>query len=354
MSVSLSSSFFSSPWPDPNSPVLSKIGFGVPLVELLKWLDVRDTFLGDNCKKQDIANALALARDCKHPDAEWLTSIFEGKEVATKEDAREVLLLREDDARALCFAWWLTDDREDDLTFLLLASEMGNAFACSTLWEYVWEGKKEESFRLARLAASQRERDGFYELGDCFRFGVGCEENLEAAKENYLIAAELGYVSAAGKYGDLLGESDPVCWLWHSRAALHGSPYLFLGLFSRQVNQFFSGSGIGKIVFLIGNALNGNVDADKKRIFGQSYSFNALIHPANQALSFYDSQIKSARLAVDTWTLVSTRLNLIKDMRVYIGKMIWEGRFEANYDFDLVDASSYSSFLASLSSASFF
>ena len=66
---------FSSPWPDPNSPVLSKIDFGVPLVELFKWLDVRDTLLGENKRKQDITAALALARDCKHPDAVWLIDL---------------------------------------------------------------------------------------------------------------------------------------------------------------------------------------------------------------------------------------------------------------------------------------
>ncbi len=88
MRASSLSSSFSSPWPDPSSPVLSKIDFGVPLVELFKWLDVRDTLLGENYKKQDITAALALARDCKHPDAVWLMSIFEGKDVSTKEDAK--------------------------------------------------------------------------------------------------------------------------------------------------------------------------------------------------------------------------------------------------------------------------
>ena len=70
---------------------------------------------------------------------------------------------------------------------------------------------------------------------------------------------------------------------------------------------------------------------ENKLFFGTRYDFDSLIGPANQAVSFYSSQIKSARLAVDTWTLVSTRLHLIKDMRIYIGKMIWEGRFEVNY-----------------------
>ncbi len=126
-------SSFATPWPDPNSPVLSKIDFGFPLVELFKWLDVRDTLLGENYKKQDITAALALARDCKHPDAEWLTSIFEGKDVSTKENARKVFLSFENDARALCFAWWLAGDREEDLSLLHRAFEMGNAYASSTL-----------------------------------------------------------------------------------------------------------------------------------------------------------------------------------------------------------------------------
>ncbi len=163
MRASSSSPFFS-PWPDPNSPLLSKIDFGVPLVELFKWLDVRDTLLGDNYKKQDITAALALAFDCKHPDAEWLTSIFEGKDISTKEDAREVFLRFGNDARALCFAWHLIDDRWNDLPLLRRAYEMGNAFACSSLCDEVWSENKEEAFRLARAAAAQHERDGSHRL----------------------------------------------------------------------------------------------------------------------------------------------------------------------------------------------
>ncbi len=139
-------SSFSSPWPDPNSSVLSKIDFGFPLVELFKWLDVRDTLFGDNYKKQDITAALALARDCKHPDAVWLTSIFEGKDVSTEEDAKKVFLSFENDARALCFAWCLTVDREDDLTLLRRAYEIGNAFACSLLSREVWRETRRNVF----------------------------------------------------------------------------------------------------------------------------------------------------------------------------------------------------------------
>ncbi len=324
-------SSFSSPWPDPNSPVLSKFDFGFPLVELFKWLDARDTLLGENNKEQDITAALALARDCKHPDAEWLTSIVEGKDVSTKERAREVFLSFENDARALCFAWHLTDDRGNDFSLLRRSSELGNAFACSTLCDEVWRRNKDEAFRFAQLAVTQHERDGFYWLGFCFRNGIGCEKDLNLAKENFLIAVELGRISASELYGYLLGVSDPACWLWFGRTASRCYPISFRHSFPTQVDQFFSGSGNATVVFLIGRALKGNIDIQNERIFGFRHNFDSLICPANQAVSFYDSQIRSARIAVDTWTLVATRLHLIKDMRIYIGKMIWEARFEANY-----------------------
>ncbi len=324
-------SYFSSPWPDPSSPVLSSIDFGVPLVELFKWLDVRDTLLGKNNKKQNITAALALARDCKHPDAVWLTSVFEGKDVSTKEDVREVFLCCENDARALCFAWHLIDDRWNDSPLLRRAAEMGNAFACSTLSVEVRGENEEEAFRLAQVAASQHEPDGFVRLGRCFRDGIGCEKDLNVAKKNLLIAAELGLGWAASDYGNLLDKSDPDCWLWWSRAALRRFPGCFLAYFSKQVDLFFLGFGYATIVFLIGRALKGNIDLEKKEIIGSNYYFNPCIGPANQAVSFYASQIKSARLAVDAWTLVAARLHVIKDMRIFIGKMIWEARFEANY-----------------------
>ncbi len=154
-----------------------------------------------------------------------------------------------------------------------------------------------------------------------------------------MIAAELGNVYAASiygnflsNYGNFLDKSDPACWPWFARAALRGCSNVFLSHFSKQVERFFSGSGTATVVFLIGRALRGNVDEEKQLIFGDNYYLlDSWISPTNQAVSFYDAQTQCARLAVDTWTLVSTRLHLIKDMRIYIGKLIWEARFEANY-----------------------
>ena len=156
------------------------------------------TLLGDNYNKQDITAALALARDCKHPDAVWLTSFVEGKDVSTKEEARKAFLsCKKCDSRALCFAWFMTEGCEDDLTLLRRVAELGNAFACSRLSRQVWGEGMAESFRLAESAVAQKERDGCHTLGLFLRDGIGCESDLTLAKENFLIAAELGDILAA-------------------------------------------------------------------------------------------------------------------------------------------------------------
>ncbi len=112
----------------------------------------------------------------------------------------------------------------------------------------------------------------------------------------------------------------------------------FFPIFLNKSINFFPALDMRASCFLIGHALNGKIDMEKKEIFGPipfHQAIDSLIGPANEAVSFYDSQLKSARLAVDTWTLVATRLHVIKDMRILIGKMIWKARFEANYEFDL-------------------
>ncbi len=316
-------------WPDPHSPVLSKIDFGVPVDELLKWLLVRDTFLGLNETEQDITVALALARTCKHPDAVWLTSLFEGKDVSTKERAREVFLCCENDARALCFQWYMTTDRELDVSLLYDSKDLGCAFACASLCSFATT--EEERFAWAKQAASAFERDGFFWLGFDFENGRGCEINFAKAKENYLMAAELGHVCGARDVGDLLDDSDPAHWLWLGCAAHRGKVHSFLNSFSVEAKNERIFYKRDAIIFAVGRVLKGNVDIQKKEIFGRKQDSKVIFITAIHAVSFYERQIKSARLAVDTWTLVGIRFEVVKDIRRLIANLIWNARSEAIY-----------------------
>jgi hypothetical protein len=190
----------------------------------------------------------------------------------------------------------------------------------------VAETGRGEELRFSTLAASQRERGGFSGLGCCFREGRGCEKNKNKARENYLIAAELGHVGSMSFAGVLLGRSDPLCWFWSGQAAKLGHLSDFLLNFAGQVQKLESGSGNAASVFQIGRTLNGNVDVEERTIFGNDYDFNNLIGPANSAISFYKAQLSACRRAIDEWSLCALRLNIYKDLRVLMGKMIWESR----------------------------
>jgi hypothetical protein len=63
-------------------------------------------FFGDNYVSQNIPLALEMASSCQHPDARWLAEACTGKDVTTKEDAKNVftVVLFANDARALCLA----------------------------------------------------------------------------------------------------------------------------------------------------------------------------------------------------------------------------------------------------------
>lgn len=187
------------------------------LAPKLEWYVIRDVLLGENAKTQDVRRALELASTCKHPDAQWLIGVCSGKDVKTSGQARAVFLAQgNDDARAVCFAALIaarlstspSNTRQMHIVMKRFA-EMGFAFAQA--WMSFYTGGLER-FTFASRAAAQGERDGFYHLGLCFKSGVGCEQDLEKAKENLLIAAKMNCNRAMENYGLLLDESDPQRW----------------------------------------------------------------------------------------------------------------------------------------------
>jgi TPR repeat protein len=303
---------------------------GIPLTTLLEWYKIRDTLFGHNKVSQNIPFALELASSCQHPDACWLTDVCAGKDVNTVEDAERVFsALGQNDARALCFMWFCRDaDANEDLASLRYSAELGFAFAQALM---ALKTVGEEKFTFAQLAAAQGERDGFAILGYCFRFGEGCEKDLDKAKENVLCASHMGDVYAMSRLGDLHDESDAQRWRWWGRAAALGVSFFFLSNFAKQVELFNTGSGSGVVMLEIGRALRGHVDEEARTIFKSSFINYSCIGPAKQAIAFYEAQIKATKDAMRAWTLVGIKLKVVKDVRKLIAKLIWDSREEALY-----------------------
>jgi hypothetical protein len=173
-----------------------------------------------------------------------------------------------------------------------------------------------QSFRWAEKSAAHGARNGVYELGDCYQYGIGCAKDVERAKEKFLVSAELGYMHAM-LYGDELLDKHRFVWL--RRAAANGETFTFLSEMRDQIHKFNLGTGHANVVFAIGRALRGNIN-NEKRTIGNSYNFYAFIGPANEALRFYEFQLHSNRKAVDSWTIVGLRNKVVRDIRKMLGR----------------------------------
>jgi hypothetical protein len=108
--------------------------------------------------------------------------------------------------------------------------------------------------------------------------------------------------------------------------------FVFLNKMKEMMMNFEAGTGKLNEVFVIGRALRGHVDLEKRLIFGRTYEYDSQILPAKQAIQFYKHQLQSYRRAVDSWTLVGIRNGVVKDMRKMIGNMIWDAREDAKYE----------------------
>jgi hypothetical protein len=299
----------------------------ISLSTLLSWYKIRDTFVGQNNVFQNIPLAIEHAAACDHPDARWLTEACVGKDVRTVEDARRVFsAFGQDDARALCFAWLCC--LKTDLSPLRRSSDLCFAFSQVLMAQQSWGA---ERLKFARLAALQGERDGFYWLAICFRDGEGCEMDLIKAKENFLLSSELGHVWSMIDLAVLLDESDTQRWHWWGRAAAIGAAGCFVEQFAEQVERFRSGYGSAPVVFAIGRALRGCIDEDNSFLFN-TWVVDSLLETAIFAVGFYEAQVKATIDAMRVWTLVGIKLNVVKDVRKLIAKLIWDSREEALYD----------------------
>jgi hypothetical protein len=128
----------------------------------------------------------------------------------------------------------------------------------------------------------------------------------------------------------MLNESDPLRWYWLGQAAKLKESRFLLN-FAKQVQELNSGSNNAAVVFMIGKALSGHVSVEEETIFGERHDFDNRICSANTAISFYKSQLAACRCAVDVWSHVGIRCSVVKDIRVLIGKIVWETRDLALY-----------------------
>jgi TPR repeat protein len=187
--------------------------------ELIKWWDVLDMW-----EKVDVATQLQKARECRHPDAQWLASLFpNGVAGATRHAhaiAREVMLQQGDDPRAMHLAWELGRSVPGSEALLRQAGEMGYAPAQAAMCGLTFG---DESFRWAEGAWSRGNRLGMCCLARCYVDGRGCVKDRDRGVELSRTAAELGCAAARYYYACLAyGKLDWMRCHWFGLAVMRG------------------------------------------------------------------------------------------------------------------------------------
>jgi hypothetical protein len=101
-----------------------------------------------------------------------------------------------------------------------------------------------------------------------------------------LVAAELGHEHASACFGKLLDKDDPHLFGLEGLLLQMESLVFFLNEMVDQIRNFSCGTGHAKIAFVIGRALEGQIDNEKRTLFGNPKRFDTCIVLANQALHF--------------------------------------------------------------------
>jgi TPR repeat protein len=289
--------------------------------ELIKWWDLLDMW-----EKVDFATQLQAARECRHPDAQWLASLFPDG-VETPRDAysvaREVILQQGDDPRALHLAWELGRVVPGSEALLRRAGEMGYAPAQAAMSGLTFG---DESFRWAEGAWSRGNRLGMFRLARCYIDGRGCAKDRDRGVELCRAAAELGCAAAQYYYAYLaFGKFDWERFLWFGRAVSKG---FFLSEFRDAVLALlprFANGELSRVLHIVAPLASGNRLLAQRRLYGKELAEEQeAIKKLERVAELYAPMLDRARRAVACWCIVGRRIGMVKDIRVLIGKMAWD------------------------------
>jgi hypothetical protein len=151
--------------------------------QLRAWYKIRGLLIC-NSDFEDLQKAIQLGSACKHHNAVWLTRLFAGREAKTMEEAKKVFL-------------------ECGESF---AANLGDAYAQALMARQTFG---DECFAWAKKSALQGERDGFYQLGNCFASGEGCSIDNQKAME-YIFVGTASCLARPIRTILLAGKS--CCW----------------------------------------------------------------------------------------------------------------------------------------------
>jgi hypothetical protein len=288
---------------------------GVDRAELIKWLDTLDSVPYVEAKL-----VLEKARNIRHPDAQWLASLFAPDVDMTRQQMWDVLLQQLNDPRAMFMLWQLEGIEERTEQLLVRAAEAGYAAAQARLAVFrLDEENLDEAFVWAQRAAAQGERRGLDVLGTFYRHGIGCESDTVRAIESHKRAAELECTPSEFYYGTLaFGVHDWERYEWWGRSVFRGTERRNVCEAVLDLLPLFEGGELGRVLHTVAR-LARHVVATKPVWVGSTDMIRY-----QRVVELHDAMLGRARRAMDCWSMAGRRCRVVKDIRVMIAKMVWE------------------------------
>jgi hypothetical protein len=295
-------------------------GSVVDKAEQVKWWDAMDALYSVPGRKvNDVERGLQMARECRHPDAEWLAALFPAGIAVTREQMERVMRSKSDDPRAMFLAWSL-DVHGDAEALLQRAAHMGYAPAQAQMTSRA-VGKA--AFEWARKAGAQGDRDGIYQLGYSLLRGQGCTEDREAGLDFLRQSAELGCPNAQEEYGwEAFGERHWQRLYWWGCAGSRGFDSPFVGTVLTLVPTFETGE-LGRVLHTVAPFIRKNLDCSLRTMF-RSVLGRTEMESFQLVVKLHDAMLERAARAIACWSVVGMRCGVVKDVRVLISKMLWK------------------------------
>jgi TPR repeat protein len=292
--------------------------------ELIAWWDICDRLAASEGRVEIMSDAIDAARECQHPDAQWLASLYPDGVGEDSEEVLSALTEYAEEKNDPC-ALYLAGGMSFDPALVDRAAELG--FAPAQAYMAGWCTQHTSKFLWAQKAAAQSHPAGMFELGELLFKGRGCAEDKVTALAIWRESAELGHPTAQYIWGALgVGEDELQRVMWWGRSAARGNSDAAKDLVAAASKQLFEVEVRSpRVVFELGAAFKGHFGGG--RVFGMS-SWSAAddFALAQQCVELHDEVLVQARDAIACWLMLARRLGVSKDMRLLITRILWERR----------------------------
>ncbi len=280
--------------------------------ELIKWYHARTLFF-----KKRFGEGLALARECKHPDARFLASLFVDGPPATCLEAAAVFLTRGDEPRCLCWAAQCGGGRKDTTTYELLRLSAEGGYS----WGQAKWGKLMGEIEWLEKAAAQGEPQAWLLLGCEFTEKPDVSAANRRRGTRFLFrAARVGLAMAQYLCSRLCcKEGSLQQFQWLRRSVIQGGlgSLELVSCAARELALHERG-GTGRFVFEIGSALAASHNWRNLPEFESSV----------RCVVLFRQWTDDARRGVLCWLWLAREKGVVKDIRLLIADLIWEERAE--------------------------